>query len=288
MIKGQLSDGNTFSRRRELEAASIVSKLIFGEFETKDEHGSPPSTYDFHFTLNSGETMALEVTATTPANVMTAQDVQSKLEWHSKTLKRDWSLNVNAASRQQKGTNLRQLNREIHQLISKLEEMDSPDGVDLIGNGSIYFEKPFATTLTRLSQLGVRHINSCGIKSFPIAQVQVGNSRLIENVSLNEDVERLAKSNSKKLKKASVDERHIFIWVDSTDSELFAQISLSNMPNEPPTIPEGINTVWLGLWSPGWTRFSNVAALWRVEQGTNWFDQTSQLWRLAPESGKPN
>jgi hypothetical protein len=116
----------------------------------------------------------------------------------------------------------------------------------------------------------------------------VGNSRLIENVSLNEEVERLAKSNSKKLKKASVDERHIFIWVDSTDSELFAQISLSNMPNEPPTIPEGINTVWLGLWSPGWTRFSNVAALWRVEQGTNWFDQTSQLWRLAPESGKPN
>jgi len=287
MNKDQLSDGNIFSKRRELEAASILSKLIFGEFEIKDAQGSPPSTYDFHFTLNSGKTMALEVTATTPANVMTAQDAQSKLEWHSKSLKRDWSLNVNAASRQQKGTNLRQLNREIHQLISKLEEMGSPDGVDLIGNGTVNFEGPFEATLTRLSQLGVRHINSCGTKSFPTAQVQLGNSRLIEDVSLNEEVERLAKSNCEKLKKALVDERHIFIWVDSTDAELYAKISLSDVPNEPPSIPEGINTVWLGLWSPGWTRFSNVAALWRVEQGSNWFDQTSQLWRLSLESDKP-
>jgi hypothetical protein len=48
-----------------------------------------------------------------------------------------------------------------------------------------------------------------------------------------------------------VDERHLFVWVDSTDMECFAPLSFGTLPTTQPTLTEGVDKVWVAADLPG-------------------------------------
>ena len=79
---------------------------------------------------------------------------------------------------------------------------------------------------------------------------------------INAAVERAIQDNIEKLRKAPVDERHLFLWVDSTDLACFAPLSFGTLPTTQPTMAEGIDKVWVAAELPGPTVPTSV--LWSV------------------------
>jgi hypothetical protein len=56
-------------------------------------------------------------------------------------------------------------------------------------------------------------------------------------------VERAIRDNIEKPQNAHVDERHLFLWVDSTDLACFAPLSFGTLPATQPPVAEGVDNV---------------------------------------------
>jgi hypothetical protein len=85
----------------------------------------------------------------------------------------------------------------------------------------------------------------------------------------NARVVAAAESNLAKLAAAEADERHLFVWIDPSQSSAEAAVSLGRPLGAPPTLPPLIDTVWLGtlgLPNFGATAFAGIGvmALWRA------------------------
>ena len=62
---------------------------------------------------------------------------------------------------------------------------------------------------------------------------------------INTEVEKAIHANIEKLTKAAADERHLFIWIDSTDWACFAPLSFGTLPTTRPTLAKGVDKAWV-------------------------------------------
>jgi hypothetical protein len=91
-----------------------------------------------------------------------------------------------------------------------------------------------------------------------------------ENVNIA--AEKAVQDNIEKLMKPRVDERHLFVWIDSTDLECFAPLSFGTLPTNQPTMAEGVDKVWVAAELPGPTVPTSV--LWSVTPSGRWVSET--------------
>lgn len=89
---------------------------------------------------------------------------------------------------------------------------------------------------------------------------------------INTAVVRAIRDNIEKLMNALVDERHLFLWVDSTDMECFAPLSFGTLPTTQPTMAAGVDKVWVAAELPGPTVPTSV--LWSVTPSGQWVSET--------------
>jgi hypothetical protein len=76
-------------------------------------------------------------------------------------------------------------------------------------------------------------------------------------------------ANLDKLFAAPGDERHLFVWVDSTDPGAHAAMATYARP-DPSRVPAGFDTFWVGLWQRSASMQSNASTLWRVNPPGPW------------------
>jgi hypothetical protein len=71
--------------------------------------------------------------------------------------------------------------------------------------------------------------------------------------------------NIAKLTSSGVDERHLFVWIDSRNSLPWNDLDHSALPNRPPTLPSAVTTLWVGAVD---SRDRTIA--WRVRPPDAW------------------
>jgi hypothetical protein len=95
-----------------------------------------------------------------------------------------------------------------------------------------------------------------------------GLADISDPANVNRAVENAMQANIDKLRLAQVDERQLFIWVDSTDLACFAPLSFGTLPTDPPGFLGGIDRVWVAPYLPGPTVPTSV--LWTVGSSEPW------------------
>jgi hypothetical protein len=268
---------------RESEAAGAVSKMLQGFVTVRDVPEAPNGTHDFDIARNNGNIVALEVTSLTVQNVMAMEAAIKKRKWRDERLAFDWSPMITMAARKSMGADIAKFHQSVAHICKSLEDRGGTHhgaltGEDLIANGTFRDKSPVDPDLLKLYELGVRHLNVF-VPYDGGGQISIGFVGMPENESINDLLIPVTESNVEKLRRATASERHLFVWVDRTDWETESKMILYQLPTSPLSMVESLDALWLGLYSPKFKTWTNVAALWRADREGNWSDETALFWR---------
>jgi hypothetical protein len=174
--------------------------------------------------------------------------------------------------RGQAGTRVKRFHAEAPPLLSVLELHGAGRfGDTLAGNGTERTDEE-RRAIEQLRRLGARSGGPVGQPAVgpPLVLVgTVGPGGSVDGTAVNEGVEREAANNLTKLLAAPGEERHLFLWADATDSGANVALATFARP-DPPELPEGIDSVWVGLWQRNVNLQSNAFTLWRVTPPGPW------------------
>ena len=197
-----------------------------------------------------------------------------QLDWFFDDLPQSWSVTLDAARPGYGGANIRAFHRRAPELFRVLgaevgwstgDVFDGPPDPALTPRGRL--------ALDELKTLGVR--NGCPLDTTPggracILVGTVGPSGWTNGRSVNTAIERAAADNQAKLARAVADERHLLVWVDSTDTANETAIGTFSVPHEVPELPPVIDKVWVALWMRGMNPQTNIFSLWHLAAGGHW------------------
>ena len=258
----------------ELEAAWTLAALRSGRPVRRDMPGAAPGTHDFDVQLPEGRMIALEVTSSTVPEVVAMWDAIGQLDWAVPSLTRSWSVSLQAAERGKAGTRVRRFHKEAPSLLRVLESELPTRAGDLFGTP---LEESLSSralqTIQALRALGVRHGGPVDTMTGnpPLLLVgTVGQARWLDGSSVNQAVADALSANAKKLEAPKADERHLWLWVDSTDSEGAASMHGYSLPAETPDLDDRADEVWVALWLGRINYETNIGALWHVVAGGEW------------------
>lgn len=259
----------------ETEAAWTLATLLGGRPTRRDGRGAPARTHDFDIVCGYGRVIALEVTSSVVPEVVQFWDAVEALDWQFPGLSRSWSVSLNAPRPGYSGTNVRRFHHEAPALFSALSQ-------DIDGGHRDYFHGPPHPSLGpaaieaigKLKALGVRNGSPIDTMTGDAAVILVGSvgpGGWTDGRSVNEAVAKAAVDNLDKLLQAEADERHLFLWVDATDNASNVAMATFSVPTDVPSLPDGIDVVWVGLWMPGVDPESYAHSLWCLRVGaTAW------------------
>lgn len=254
------------------EAAWTVAALLSGVPQRSDRPGAPPATHDIDICLPDGRVVALEVTSSTVPEVVEMWDAINAVDWACDELSEGWSITLDATRRGLGGAKVRRFRKEAPQWLSVLEQVDPVIRPHILNNRDHDLGREAMNAITHLRRLGVRGGGSVGpTNSGPtyIVVGTVGPGGPVDGSTVNSAVEAATLANLTKLLKAEADERHLFLWVDATDSPSSAAMSSFARP-EPPELPHGIDCVWVALWMRGISPQTNAHTLWRLVPPGPW------------------
>jgi hypothetical protein len=275
---------------RELEAAWTAAAVMWGIPVRRGVPGGPPLTHDFDIHLNDGREVALEVTSSTVQEVKEMWDAILQLDWACPELTEGWSISLRSATRGSAGARVRQFRKEGPRWLSVLEQEHKARFGDVLNQAPNGMSLRAAEAVAHLKNLGARSGGSVGLpRSGPALVVvgTVGPGGNVDGSSINEFVEDAAVENLSKLLRATADERHLFIWVDGTDSAGNVAMATFAVPSAPPELPDGIDIVWVALCLQGASYQTNAFALWRLIPPNGWEIVTLPSVRSYAESRSP-
>jgi hypothetical protein len=255
----------------EPEAAWIVAAVFGADPKRHDVAGGPPGVHDFNLRCGHGSTVALEVTASTHSDRAEMWKAIRSGDATPPEIRRSWSISLQAPDAYSEGTRIREFMASAPAALAILE-VECPDGsadlLDLRIQESLTAAAQDASA--RLRSLGARSANHLPPFGQPMLAMGMGGMQSPNN-ELNRTIERLALSNTEKLRRADASERHLFVWIDSeTDWENNVALATYQVPSSPPLLPEGIDVVWAALWAGGANPECNAMALWRVVPPRGW------------------
>lgn len=242
-------------------AARLVNGLLGGTVERSDIPGAPNGTHDYELRL-PGRTIALEVTSTAVATVEAFWHAVRTEDWTA-TTKYNWSITLSTPSRRAT-TRVRGLAKLADTHLVALENM----GVEAFGN-NLPLPSEAAPAANALSKLGInqgQRLAWAGEES-EICLSTMGATAKVDRQSLNRIIAEVATANAQKLARASVHERHLFVWAPWSDRES-ESVLMFGPPPEPPSLPEGVDVIWLAPRQPGPT--VPTTSLWRVRPPEPW------------------
>jgi hypothetical protein len=273
-------------QQRELAALGLVLGLVGGDFRQTDLPGGGNGNHDFDITISS-LTIALEITSTSVGEVLTFWDQIGRQSWECSRCKLGWSLSVRPAAPGYRGAEIKVLRQEIEGHLTVLEQAD-------VQSFGLQHPRPegaaAAAAVDALLQLGVVHGSSVGPPPSGIRPLILigtsGPAAASDPLNLNTAIERATRENVAKLRRAQADERHLFLWVDSTDPDCYAPLSFGMLPAAGPDLPDGIDRAWVAAWMPGPT--VPTAVLWSVTPSALWRSERVRLDpRLAARAFSP-
>ena len=223
----------------EAAAALVAEQLGTTSFVRRDVPGAPAGTHDFDLQVGS-KTIALEVTSSTDEETTKLWKSVDKQEWEEPTLTRSWGLVLTP------GTHVKTLRSGVALHLHLLES---------VGIWKFDESRPPRTwppeallALDTLRKLGVRRGHS---QIDPPTRIVIGVNGpggWGDRDDLNRAMERSIAEIIEKLRRATAEARHLFVWLDWTDFEAQAAmhfiLDLGIFPNVPPTMPDGLDEVW--------------------------------------------
>ncbi len=229
--------------------------------------------------------IALEVTSTTVGEVHALWDAVGRQSWECAKCSWGWAIFVEAAGPGDKGAPIGEISRWIEDHLVVLEQAD----INYFGlPHPLPTDLAAANAVTALAKLRVRAGSSVGPPPHQdiAPQILVGTSGpggIADPKHINTAAEKAIDDNIEKLRSAPVDERHLFLWVDSTDSDCFAPLSFGTLPTTPPTMAESLDKVWVAADLRGPTVPTSV--LWSVTPTGPWVSETIRYKEISPDLG---
>jgi hypothetical protein len=266
-----------FNELRELEAALLVGSVLGGVHKTGDVQGpgAVNGAHDFTIVLPDDRRIALEVT-TAPNQAMNGtRAVMGKVyEGSYPSLTFNWSLTGRHPGPGSTEPRISGIVKRADGLLSALEGAE----VSRFDEYHLYkreFVNPEAlTAIEDLRKIGVIGATAMDLAEKVggafVALSLVSGAGWVDRNQFNEVVVREAEATRQKLQLAAVDERHLFVWVDSgVFSAEFTMFS-RRPPEVGPALPQPANTAWAATWGPGTNFGSNTARLWRAPPPGLW------------------
>lgn len=257
----------------EWQALGMVLSHIGTDYEKTDVRGAPDKTPDFAVWGN-GPRISLEVTMAATREVKGFWDAILHQEWFGTIIACGWSISLASAGPGRRGPSIRAIRAEVERHLRVLED----EGQEKFGNafGRRAVSERAAEAVAALAALGVRAGSNCGPPPAGCAPlILTGTSDgggWVDSNTVVSAVEREAPKNIEKLRNAEADERHLFVWVETSDIATFAAISSSGLPDRAPNLPAGLDCVWVSPWQRGDTVPSCI--LWSYSLQVGWGSET--------------
>ena len=228
----------------EQAAAQIVAEAIGAtKIVRRDVSGAPPGAH--HYDLKTGErVVALEVTTATDQAVVEFWAAVHEREWEDPSLTNSWGIVVEHLG------GVSQLHKRIGEALRYLEAA----GIDRVDGSPVpkAWSQEVRDGITALHAIGVRQAIATSVPEGTVPRIVVGSvgpGNWFLNNDLNEVVQLEIEPNIKKLRKADVGERHLFVWLDLFSDKAQASVHhilLTNLvPDEPLNMPRDLDVVWV-------------------------------------------
>jgi hypothetical protein len=140
-------------------------------------------------------------------------------------------------------------------------------GVERVEGVNHTYPLPAQEAIAALRDLGVRHATCFPETGETVVVISSSATYSTSPSSMNQAVEPVARSNAPKLGRADADERHLFVWINSTVHGAVLSMHSGHTPDEP-ELPEGIDTLWAARGATTPERV--VSRLWRVTPPRPW------------------
>ncbi|MGD0198422.1 MAG: hypothetical protein ABSC56_11040 [Solirubrobacteraceae bacterium] len=258
--------------RWELAGGELIARLLGGRADPQDTEHAPDGTHDFNIVgLANNRVVALEITSAADPSVISQLNTAFGREWSSPTLANNWMIGIQQTSRAPRASVRKVMSGMIP--ILELFERRGDTSVEVRSSPRHQPRAPGTTpemhaARIEMFDLGVETARRWGTPEprhpgaiYPT--ISAGTSSNPDN--LNQLVADCAERKADKLRAASADERHLLVWIDSSheDAELaFAKLR----PPPPPTIPPGLDVVWL----VGPTGGPDQVRIWRAKPPGAW------------------
>jgi hypothetical protein len=255
----------------ELEAAELVASRLGGAATALDVEGAPDKTCDFEIVLANGARVALEVTSTKDTAVLSLMATSFGRQHKARGLANDWQVGIPHPSAS--AVPVSNLVKKIVPLLAVFEA----NGISEAGSAGRPGPAPAGSpaevrdAYRSMLELGAILVRSFGpVSSEPQLFITVHGGVGADIDEVNQLVVEAAEANAEKLAGTVSDERHLFVWLDSSRPAAELAVFTGTPPAMPPSLPPAVDAVWLAtkaMLAPGKV---GVQRLWRVRPLEAW------------------
>lgn len=255
----------------EFAAGHLVAQLLGGHADPQDVPGAPSATVDFNVVLPEGRVVALEITAAADSDVVAETVAAFGREWKSPELRNNWMIGI---GRRVGGdpVPIRDVMAGMMPILALFERNDE-------STVEVRYSPRYRTKPPEVSN----HVHDAMIEMFDLGvevarvwsspdpgedgqiypTISAGVSS--DSAKINALVVERAEKKVDKLRAATADERHLFVWMDHSHAD--AELAFATLgPPSAPAIPAGVDVVWL----VGPTGGPNGVRIWRLEPPGQW------------------
>lgn len=255
MPRGELSS-------EERAAGEIIAEQLGGgHVIPRDVPGAPDRTHELDVETN-GRRIAVEVTAARDSNILSMHAAASR-NWAAPSLGHDWWIGAPGepaldVKRLMTGLepHLRALERH------KVTQVSGPLGAPPAASGEL------GDAIAAIFDLHASRVTL--MREVPEGDaalvLSTHNGTVADPETVNELVAERAAVKAPKLLDAQADERHLFVWVDSSHADAELAMFAQPPPATVPEIPKGIDAVWAATGGLGGT----FERLWLLRPPGRW------------------
>lgn len=273
----------------EEHAAEIVRSRLGGVARRVDPGGGSAQLHDFDLELSDGTTVAVEVTRHNEPSSLAVLTELDKRDWHFPQLKYDWVVDMIPTY------SVAKVHRDVADLLAPIESASTEalilggrlfrprlSGFELADNErettALLDRTGTRLPAERLWNLGARLIYRHARGNAQGGEVIMGEASKAGSTGASliiEVVEHHAtKPDNKKKLEAATDhsERHLFVWVETSQHAAVAAFNFSNvlpggagLPDRAPHLPPGVDAVWV-------VSAYDIAHIWQYHRAHGWRD----------------
>jgi hypothetical protein len=259
----------TWAWDEELDARNVLEVILGGRSERVDPGGGSRQLHDFTLTMPSGRTVAVEVTRFADSRALQQRaEVTKRAHLRFPALRYNWQVKI-------AGTY--DVDEWLAAVASVLVRLEHDEFESLLVHRHLEDdEHPAEADLRRMRVRLVYQLGEAGPDGAQIflAEASVGGSTSPEVVVDVGSMLAAKADNVRKLRSASEDEKHIFVWIDSDQHQAIAAVGSDCLPSGHPHLPPGVDVIWVS------TAYDS-AHVWSFRAGEAWQDHGAVRLRSA-------
>lgn len=243
----------------EAHAAEVLVAIHGGTTVPRDQGGGALATHDFDVQMEDGKVLAVEVTRFNLERELQQQAEIRRINPRFPGLRFNWQLGVIGT------VDIKRLRREAPSIVVDLEAR---------GIRSLHLDSRSAvggdTVLAHLRSMGVRLLYTLDRADSRGGNLDIGSAPSVGSSTpdVATDVAELMarrRGKAEKLAAATADERHLFVWVETSQLSAIAAMGTGVLPTRAPALPEAIDVVWLA------TGYEHPR-VWQYNRRVGWSD----------------